>query len=74
MRAYTKGDRVSQPQYGAGTITDVTDRYTVIDFDQHGVRTFVTSLVTLEATDEPAPTDRPRRAARKRTRKTAPSN
>jgi hypothetical protein len=74
MRAYTKGDRVSQPQYGTGTITDVTDRYTVIDFDQHGVRTFVTSLVTLEATDEPAPADRPRRAARKRTRKTAASN
>lgn len=74
MRAYTKGDRVSQPQYGAGTITDVTDRYTVIDFDEHGVRTFVTSLVTLEATNAPAPTDRPRRTARKRTRKTAASS
>ena len=69
MRLFAKGDRVAQPQYGAGTVTEVTDRHTVIDFDQHGVRTFITNLVTLEATDEPAPEAKGRKRARKRPRK-----
>ena len=55
MRAFAVGDRVTQPQYGAGTVTSVNPRHTVIDFDLHGVRTFVTTMVTLEATTEPAP-------------------
>jgi hypothetical protein len=55
MRSFAKGDRVTQPQYGAGTITDVNERHTVIDIDEHGTRTFVTSMVTLESTAEPAP-------------------
>jgi hypothetical protein len=55
MRAFAVGDRVTQPQYGAGTVTSVNARHTVIDFDQHGVRTFVTTMVTLESTTEPAP-------------------
>lgn len=67
MRLYAKGDRVTQPQYGAGTVTEANDRHTVIDFDQHGVRTFVTAMVTLESTEEPAPARRTRgrRASRK---------
>ena len=68
MRLFTKGNRVTQPQYGAGTITSTDDQYTVIEFDQHGRRTFITTLVTLDATDEPAPTragrENRRRAAR----------
>lgn len=63
MRAYAKGDRVTQPQYGPGTVTEVNDRHTVIDFDQHGLRTFATPLVRLEASDEPAPPTRPRRGS-----------
>jgi hypothetical protein len=55
MRLFAKGDRVTQPQYGAGTITDVNEQHTVIDFDEHGSRTFVTSMVTLEASRTPAP-------------------
>ena len=55
MRSFAKGDRVTQPQYGAGTVTDVNERHTVIDFDEHGTRTFVTSMVSLESTAEPAP-------------------
>ena len=52
---FAKGDRVVQPQYGAGTITEVNDRHTVIEFDEHGIRTFVTDRVILEPTNEPAP-------------------
>jgi hypothetical protein len=62
MRIYTIGDRVAQTQYGPGTVTDANERYTVIDFDNHGIHRFVTSVVRLESTTEPAPP----RAARKR--------
>jgi hypothetical protein len=55
MHLYAKGDRVLQPQYGAGTVTDVNERHTIIDFDEHGVRMFSTPIVTLERTATPAP-------------------
>lgn len=55
MRLHAKGDRVTQPQYGPGTVTEVDGNHTVIDFDEHGVRRFVTNLVQLEPTSVPAP-------------------
>ena len=55
MRAFGIGDRVTQPQYGAGTITAVNEYHTVIDFDEHGPRTFSTALVQLEASNTTAP-------------------
>ena len=71
MRPFAIGDRVSQPQYGAGTITVVDDRHTVIDFDEHGPRTFSTALVKLERSDTAAPvrTKTTRRKAAPRTAK-----
>ena len=68
MKLFAKGSRVSQAQYGSGTVTSSDERYTVIEFDQHGKRTFVTDMVTLGATSEPAPNkpDKPRK------RKTTP--
>ena len=65
MKSWTKGDRVMQPTYGPGTLVEVNEHHTVIDFDEHGRRTFATRLVTLQATNEPAPA----RAARKRATK-----
>jgi hypothetical protein len=70
MAFHAKGDRVTQPQYGPGTVTDVNAHHTVIDFDQHGVRTFVTNLVKLEPTTEARPAPRAS-AARKRTKRAA---
>lgn len=55
MRPYAPGDRVSQPQYGAGTITAVDEYHTVIDFDEHGPRRFSTALVKLERSTTVAP-------------------
>ena len=69
MPPHAKGDRVTQLQYGAGTITDVDVHHTVIDFDQHGVRRFVTNLVQLKPTTDPAPP--PRTAARRAKRPAA---
>ena len=51
----TKGPRVSQSKYGPGTVTDTDGVHIVIDFDNHGPKRFVSSIVTLAPTDEPAP-------------------
>ena len=64
MHRYSVGDRVSQSSYGPGTITAVDDRHTIIYFDDHGSRTFVTAMVQLE----PSATEKPVKV--KRTRKT----
>ena len=65
MKNWSKGDRVTQPTYGAGTLVEVNEHHTVIDFDEHGRRTFATRLVVLQSTNEPAPA----KAARKRATK-----
>jgi len=66
MRGFAIGDRVSQPQYGHGTITLVDEYHTVIDFDDHGIRRFSTPMVKLERSTTEAP-DRPARRARRKT-------
>jgi hypothetical protein len=68
MAVYAKGDRVAQPQYGPGTVTDVNEFHTVVDFDDHGIRRFSTAMVTLERSKTPPP-ERPKTRA-KRTKKT----
>ena len=55
MAKYTVGARVSQEQYGPGTITESNQHHTVIDFDDHGERRFVTEMVVLLASKVPAP-------------------
>ena len=69
MPIYAAGDRVSQSQYGDGTVTAANEYHTVIDFDNHGPRTFNTSLVRLEKSSTVAPVKaaKPRRKAVKRT-------
>jgi hypothetical protein len=68
MKSWNKGDRVSQPTYGVGTLIEVNEHHTVIDFDEHGRRVFSTRLVTLQASNEPAPA----KAVRKRASKAKP--
>jgi len=55
VRTYLIGDRVSQPQYGTGTVTVCNEYHTVIDFDEHGSRTFATPAVQLERSATVAP-------------------
>ena len=71
MKSWTKGDRVVQPTYGAGTLVEVNEHHTVIDFDEHGRRVFATRLVTLQATSEPAPARAARKRASKKTKDAA---
>jgi hypothetical protein len=65
MKAWAKGDRVSQATYGTGTLVEVNEHHTVIDFDEQGRKTFSTRLVVLQSSSEPAPA----KAARKRATK-----
>ncbi len=70
MAKFAIGDRVNQPQYGAGTITSVDESRTVIEFDEHGTRMFATAIVSLERSATPAPV----RAARSRRKAAAAKN
>ncbi len=63
MRGHAAGDRVTQSDYGDGTIQSVSDTYTRILFDAHGLRTFVTSRVVLTRATTEAP---PKAAARRK--------
>jgi len=65
LKLFTKGNRVSQANYGAGTVVSSDERYTVIEFDNHGRRVFITDMVTLGKTDEPAP-NKPAKGRRKK--------
>ncbi len=70
MKLYTKGSRVTQSVYGSGTVTSSDERYTVIEFDDHGERKFLTEVVTLAKSDRPAPS-KPEKARKKASPKTA---
>src|ERR1700716_4243259 len=50
MKKWAKGDRLTQPTYGAGTLVEVNEHHTVNDFDEGGRRLFATRLVVLQAT------------------------
>ena len=64
MRLTSKGKRVSHHQYGNGTITSSDERYTVIEFDDHGKKTFLSDKVELTASDQPEP-NKPAKTRRK---------
>jgi hypothetical protein len=64
LKLYAIGARVAQATYGTGTITSADEYHTVIDFDEHGVRTFASRMVQLETSNTLAP-PRPKRARRK---------
>ena len=65
MKLYTKGSRVTQATYGSGTVTSSDEKYTVIEFDEHGRRVFLTDVVTLTKSETPAP-NKPSKAKRKK--------
>jgi hypothetical protein len=50
MRMYPKGERVTESQYGTGTIVERMSDTRRIDFDDYGVNTFSTRLVMLVRT------------------------
>ena len=55
MKRFEVGARVTEPTYGLGSVIAVEDNYTRVQFDEHGVKKFLTSMSRLEPSDEPAP-------------------
>jgi hypothetical protein len=75
MPIYPKGDRVTESQYGTGTMVEANERHTAIDFDDYGVKPFSTQLVMLVRTARAPPLpnrrSRSRRGPRARTNRGA---
>ena len=65
VRGFAIGDRVSQLQYGTGTVRRVDEHHTVIDFDEHGLRRFATAMVKLERSSTVEPDKPPKRTRKK---------
>lgn len=58
MGFFRKDDRVSHSRFGPGVVVEVDARYTRIQFDEEGVRKFLTTLVQLERSELPLPVKR----------------
>jgi hypothetical protein len=55
MKRFDVGARVVEPTYGLGSVVAVEDAYTRVQFDDHGVKKFLTAMSKLEPSDEPIP-------------------
>ena len=65
MKALTEGLYIKHFQYGLGVVTDSDSDRTSIDFDLHGLKKFVTSMMVVE----PAEGTPPKRSRAKRKKK-----
>jgi hypothetical protein len=70
VQILVEGQTIRHQQYGVGAVTESNTERTTIDFDDHGVKKFVTSMWTAELIGEP-PTEKPtrRRGRRKAVKK-----
>ncbi len=69
VEALPEGQLVKHFQYGSGVVTESNDERTTIDFDQYGLKKFVTSLMTVEVTGEVLP--KPERSRRRKKPRTS---
>jgi hypothetical protein len=65
------GQYIKHFQYGCGVITEFGQDRTTIDFDAHGIKKFVTSLMVVEPAEGIPP--KRRRAKRAKAAKPAPT-
>ena len=68
MHVLPEGQYIKHELYGFGVVTESDGERTTIDFDSHGKKKFVTSLMTAELVGEAPP-----RPARSRRRKKVPA-
>lgn len=70
MQVLANGQQIRHPQYGLGIVTESDIERTAIDFDDHGRKLFVTSLMSAELIGEaPLNPVRSKRRARKSTKR-----
>ncbi|HXZ12119.1 MAG TPA: hypothetical protein VEG64_06980 [Candidatus Sulfotelmatobacter sp.] len=62
MKALQEGAYIKHFQYGLGVITESDAERTSIDFDLHGVKKFITSIIVVE----PAEGTPPKRSGRRK--------
>jgi len=66
VQVLSSGQQVRHQQYGVGIVTESDVERTAIDFDNHGRKLFVTSIMTAELIgDAPVNPARPKRRSRK---------
>ncbi len=65
MKALAEGQYIKHFQYGCGVVTESDAERTTIDFDLHGIKKFVTSLMVVDPA-EGTPPKRPRSKRRKK--------
>jgi len=65
LKALAEGLYIKHFQYGLGVVTDSDAEHTSIDFDLHGLKKFVTSIMVVE----PAEGTPPKRSRAKRKKK-----
>jgi hypothetical protein len=71
VQILVEGQSIRHEQYGMGTVTESNTERTTIDFDDHGVKKFVTSIWSAELIGEPPAQPPTRRRARRKTAKKA---
>ena len=69
MKRFEIGSRVVEPTYGLGSVIAIEDAYTRVQFDESGMKKFLTRLARLEPSDEPAPTRSGRARGRRKAAK-----
>ncbi len=70
MQILSTGQQIKHQQYGLGIVTESDAERTAIDFNDHGRKLFVTSLMTAELIgDAPVNPVRTKRRSRKSTRR-----
>ena len=62
MKGLSEGQYIKHFQYGCGVITETDVERTTIDFDLHGIKKFVTSIMVVE----PAEGTPPKRSKRRK--------
>ena len=67
MKALPEGQYIKHFQYGLGVVTESDNDRTSIDFDNHGLKKFVTSIMVVEQAEGTPP----KRKRAKRVKKAA---
>jgi hypothetical protein len=65
MKALQIGAYIKHFQYGLGVVTESDSEYTDIDFDIHGVKKFVTTIMVVERANGTPPPRRRRKSPKK---------
>jgi hypothetical protein len=71
VQTLVEGQSIRHDQYGMGVVTESNNDRTTIDFDNHGLKKFVTSIWSAELIGEPPAQPPTKRRGRRKTAKKA---